>query len=189
MHSSTVWMRYNIQFKNPIKYTTIYPIFFERAWSITSFSEDWFFVFTFVSSRWRFLIRALGIDADNHAQIATRCLYTGTWFHWDSSVGIATGYGLGGQGIESRWGARFFAHVQTGPGAHPASCTMDSGSFPGVKRPRRGVNHPILLAPRSRKSRAIPLPPSGPSGLLRGTLTLTWFHCAVYWVSQWCYLC
>jgi hypothetical protein len=28
--------------------------------------------------------------------------------------------------------ARFFA-VQTGPGAHPASCTMGSWSFPGVK--------------------------------------------------------
>jgi hypothetical protein len=25
-------------------------------------------------------------------------------------------------------GARFFAAVQTGPGAHPASCTMGTGS-------------------------------------------------------------
>jgi hypothetical protein len=48
-----------------------------------------------------------------------------------SSVGIATGYGLDGPGIESRWGARFSAPVQTGPGAHPASCTMGTGSFPG----------------------------------------------------------
>jgi hypothetical protein len=38
-------------------------------------------------------------------------------------------------------GARFFAHVQTGPGAHPASCTMGTGYFPGVKRPRRGADH------------------------------------------------
>jgi hypothetical protein len=29
--------------------------------------------------------------------------------------------------------ARFFAQVQTGPGAHPASCTMGKGSFLGVK--------------------------------------------------------
>jgi len=29
-------------------------------------------------------------------------------------------------------GARFSAPVQTGPGAHPASCTMGTGSFPGV---------------------------------------------------------
>jgi hypothetical protein len=52
----------------------------------------------------------------------------------DSSVGIATGYGLDGPGIESRWRAIFFAHVQTGPEAHPASCSMGTGSFPGVKR-------------------------------------------------------
>jgi hypothetical protein len=58
-----------------------------------------------------------------------------------SSVGIAIGYGLDGPGIESRWGARFFAHVQTGPEAHPASCTMGTGSFPGVKRPGRGADH------------------------------------------------
>jgi hypothetical protein len=51
-----------------------------------------------------------------------------------SSVGIATGYGLDGPGIESRLGAKFSAPVQTGPGAHPASCKMGTGSFPGVKR-------------------------------------------------------
>jgi hypothetical protein len=34
-------------------------------------------------------------------------------------------------------------HVQTGPGAHPASCTMVNGSFPGVKRPGRGADHPL----------------------------------------------
>jgi hypothetical protein len=61
----------------------------------------------------------------------------------DSSVGIATRYGLNGPGIESRWGARFSAPVQTGPGAHPASCTMGTGSLPGVKRPGRGVDHPL----------------------------------------------
>ena len=70
------------------------------------------------------------------------------WIHlarWrDSSVGIATRYGLDGQGIESRWEARFPAPVQTGPGAHPASYTTGTGSFPGVKRPGRGVDHPPL---------------------------------------------
>ena len=49
-----------------------------------------------------------------------------------SVVGIATAYGLGGPGIESRWGARFSAPVQTGPEANPASCTMGTGSFPGA---------------------------------------------------------
>jgi hypothetical protein len=50
----------------------------------------------------------------------------------DSSVGIATGYGLDGPRIESRWGASFSVLVQTGPGAHPGSYTMGTGSFPGV---------------------------------------------------------
>jgi hypothetical protein len=59
-----------------------------------------------------------------------------------SSVGTATDYGLDGPGIESRWGTRFFAHVQNGPGAHPASCAMGTGSFPGVNRPGRGAGHP-----------------------------------------------
>ena len=56
--------------------------------------------------------------------------------------------------------ARFSAPVQTGPGAHPASCTMGTGSFPGIKN-GRGVTvtpHPLLV-PWSRKSRAIPLLP------------------------------
>jgi hypothetical protein len=59
-----------------------------------------------------------------------------------SSVGIATRYGLDGPGVESRWGARFSATVQTGSETHPASYTTGTGSFPGVKRPRRGVDHP-----------------------------------------------
>ena len=49
-----------------------------------------------------------------------------------SSVGIATELRVGRSGIESRWGGDFLS-VQTGPGAHPASCTMGTGSFPGVK--------------------------------------------------------
>ena len=46
------------------------------------------------------------------------------------------------------------------PGAHPASCTMGTGSFPGLKN-GRGVTltlHPLLV-PESRKGRAIPLLP------------------------------
>ena len=95
-----------------------------------------------------------------------------------SVVGIATGYGLGGPGIESRWGARFFVTVQTGLGAHPASCTMGTGSLLWVKS-SQGVTltpHP-LLEPWSRKGRAIPLlPPMGrtactePQCLYKGAL-------------------
>jgi hypothetical protein len=57
-------------------------------------------------------------------------------------------------------GARFSAPVQTGPGAHPASCTMGTESFPGVKSGRGMMLTPHrLLVPRLWKSRAIPLLP------------------------------
>ena len=77
-----------------------------------------------------------------------------------SVVGIATCYGLDGPGIKSRWEARFSAPVQTGLGAYPASCTMDTGSFPRVKS-GRGVTltpHPLLKS-WSRNGRAISLLP------------------------------
>ena len=51
----------------------------------------------------------------------------------DSSISIATRYGL------------------DGPGLHPASYAMGTGSFPGVKRPGRGVDHPLHLAPRLKE--------------------------------------
>ena len=47
-------------------------------------------------------------------------------------VNIATDYGLDGREIESRWG-RVFPPVRTGPGAHPASCKVGTGSSPGLK--------------------------------------------------------
>ena len=59
-----------------------------------------------------------------------------------SSVGIVTSHGLDSPGIESRWGARFSAPVQTGPGAHSAFCTIGTGSFPGVK-----IGRGVMLTP------------------------------------------
>ena len=74
-----------------------------------------------------------------------------------TSVGIGTRYWLDGGGIESQWEARISAPVQTGPGAHPASCKMGTRSFPGVKC-GRGVlltTH-SFLASTSWKSRVLP---------------------------------
>jgi len=77
-----------------------------------------------------------------------------------SSVGIATGCGLDGPGIKSRWGSKFSAPVQTGPGAQPVSCTVGIESFPGVKCGRSVTLTPQpLLVPWSRKGRVIPLLP------------------------------
>ena len=79
-------------------------------------------------------------------------MYSHSVVNRDSSVGIATAYGLGGPWIESWWGeARFSAPVQSGPDVHPDSCTMGTASFPGVKRPGRGFDHPPHLAPKLKK--------------------------------------
>jgi hypothetical protein len=73
-----------------------------------------------------------------------------------SSVSVVSVYGLDDWAIKVRSPAeaREFSSilcVQTGSGAHPASCTMGTGGpFPGVKR-GRGVTlttHPRLV-PRS----------------------------------------
>jgi len=56
-------------------------------------------------------------------------------------VGIAARYGLYGLLVEGG-GARFSAPVQTGPEAHPASSTMGTTPFPGVKRPVCGIYLP-----------------------------------------------
>jgi hypothetical protein len=69
----------------------------------------------------------------------------------DSSVGIATVYGLDVPRIEYRWEARFPAPVQTGSEPHPASYTMGTGSFPGIKRPERGVDHPFSAEVKERE--------------------------------------
>jgi hypothetical protein len=69
----------------------------------------------------------------------------------DSSVGIVIRYGLDGPGIESWLGVIFSPPVQTGPEAHPASCTMGTGSFLGVKGKGKGgsagpIQHSSLKA-------------------------------------------
>jgi hypothetical protein len=83
--------------------------------------------------------------------------YFKQWARWLSRYSDWLRAGPSGDRIPVR--ARFSAPVHTGPGAHPASCTMGTGSFPGGKS-GRGVTltpHPLLV-PRSKKqSRAIPL--------------------------------
>jgi hypothetical protein len=60
-----------------------------------------------------------------------------------SVVGISDWLRAGRYGDRILVVARFSAPVQTGPGAHPASCTMGTGSFPGGKeRPGRHA-HPL----------------------------------------------
>jgi hypothetical protein len=60
----------------------------------------------------------------------------------NSSVSIAILYGLDGPRITS--GGGDFPHLsRLALGAHPASYTMGTGSFLGVKKPGHGVDHPL----------------------------------------------
>jgi hypothetical protein len=76
----------------------------------------------------------------------------------DSIFGIAASYMLDGPGLESHQGQEIFSEtVQTGSGAHPASCLiMGTGVLAG------GENSPPSV-PTLRMSGAILLLPSMPS--------------------------
>jgi hypothetical protein len=93
-----------------------------------------------------------------------------------SSVSVVSGYGFDDQTIEVRFPAEakeFSSNfcVQTGSGAHPASCTIGTGVLsPGLKS-GRGVTlttHSHLV-PRSRMSRSYTSSPPSVSVSLSGT--------------------
>jgi hypothetical protein len=72
----------------------------------------------------------------------------------DLSIGIATRYGL--DGVESRWGEGggdkiFRTRPDRSWGSHSLLYNGYRVYFPGVKRPGRGVEHPLHLAPRLKK--------------------------------------
>jgi len=106
-----------------------------------------------------------------------------------SSVGIATELRAGRSRIESWWG-RDFSPVQTGPGAHPASCTMGTGSFPGVKCSQGMLltTHPLLVL-RSGRVELYLYPPSGPhqacSGITLPFYLLYKYHTFFFVLTVW----
>jgi hypothetical protein len=69
----------------------------------------------------------------------------------NSSVVIATRYGLDGPGKESRWGQDIPHPSRPDLGPTQPPYTMGTGSFPGVRRPGPDVEHPPHLAPKLRK--------------------------------------
>jgi hypothetical protein len=69
----------------------------------------------------------------------------------DSSVGIAARYGLNGPGIEFRWG-RDFLHpsiLALGPTQPPIQWVP--GLYWRLKRPGRGVDHPLPIQRRGQR--------------------------------------
>jgi len=73
-------------------------------------------------------------------------------------------------------GARFSAPVQTGPGAHQASCKMGTGSFPGVKSDRDVtlITHPFYFFGQERVELYLYFL-YGPQGLYRASVPVQEF--------------
>ena len=84
----------------------------------------------------------------------------------DSLADIAAHYGVDGPGIKSRWGTRFFAPVQTGPGPNQVF-------FPEIKRLGRGADHPPPSSAEIKERVELSFySSSGPSWLVLGELYL-----------------
>jgi len=47
--------------------------------------------------------------------------------------------------------ARISAQIQSGPGVHPASSKIGTGSFAEMKRPERGVDHPFTYSTKVKE--------------------------------------
>jgi hypothetical protein len=83
-----------------------------------------------------------------------------------SSVGIATGYGLDGPGIESRWGRDFSYSFRPamGPTQPPVQCVP--GLSRGIKRPGRDADpSPTSSAKVKKELSYISTPTLGLRGL------------------------
>ena len=110
------------------------------------------------------------------------------WEYWPAYVSIlrySDWLRAGRSGDRIPVGVRFSAPVHTGPEAHPSSCTMGTGSFPGLKI-GRGVTltpHPILV-PWSWKGRAIPLLPLWAARSVQSLSACTRVHFIYPWTRS-----
>jgi len=105
-------------------------------------------------------MQQIGFVVSNRTSRSQVCLYKLTVAHLDINLppsGHSVEQTVGGEILRTR----------------PAPCTMSMGSFPGVKRPGRGVDH---LALRLSMGRAVPLlSPYGCTVMLRRDLYR--YHC------------
>jgi hypothetical protein len=95
------------------------------------------------------------------------CILRDIYFNFvgrDSSVGIATRYGLDGPGIETRRGEIFRSRPDRPWGPPSLLYNGYRVSFPGAKRPRRGVDNPPSSSARVKEGVELYLySPFGPS--------------------------
>jgi hypothetical protein len=91
-----------------------------------------------------------------------------------SSVGIATGYGLDGLGIESQWGGEIFRTCPDCPWGSPSLLYNRYRVFPGGKeRPGRDPGSSLpSSAVRHERVELYLYSPYGPYGLYRASVEL-----------------
>jgi hypothetical protein len=82
---------------------------------------------------------------------------------WEGSVGIATRYGLAGLGIEYGGGGQIFRTRPDLPWGTRSLLYNGYRVFRGVKRPRRGVDHPTPSADVKERVELYLYPPPGPT--------------------------
>ena len=101
---------------------------------------------------------------------------------WDSSVGIATGYGLDGPGIESRWWRRDFPHLSDRPWGPPNRLYKGYLVFPeGRKRPGRDADPSFPSSAIGHERVELYLySPYGPYGLYRASVPVQ--GCTLYFL-------
>jgi len=76
---------------------------------------------------------------------------------------------------------RFSAPVQTGPGAHPASYTMDTGCSSGIKQPVSGIDQSSPSSAEVKERVELCLySPSRPSWPVPEKLNIYLYHSTVY---------
>ena len=80
---------------------------------------------------------------------------------------LSTGWTVRGSNPDE---GRFSTPVQAAPGAHPASHTIDMGSFPAVKWPGRGFDHSLISSAEVKEREELYLypPPMGLRVLVLG---------------------
>jgi hypothetical protein len=121
-----------------------------------------------------------------------QCLVNVRGFSRSRGSSVVSGYGLDDRAIEVRSpaGARIFSSnlcVQTGSGAHPASCTMGTGGpFPGGKaQPRSDADHSPSCAEVENEELYL-LSPQAPPWRVAGLLYLLFTYVAFQYSPDRC---
>jgi len=114
---------------------------------------------------------------------ANDCVHYSSFNKTNPSSRLATSWAVRGS---NPGGGEIFRTCPDRPWAHPVSCKMGTGSFPGVKSGRcvTLTPHPLLV-PWSRKSRAIPLLPFWAVRPLQSLSACTRVHFTFTYLNPW----